>query len=91
MSELRFQTSETVSCRKSLGNYVKNLKGPFNNADFIAVGGVTKDNILSFFKMGYLGVGMGSSLIKTDFLKNNDWNSLDKHIKDTLKAIDEFL
>lgn len=71
--------------------YVKNLKGPFNNADFIAVGGVTKDNILSFFKMGYLGVGMGSSLIKTDFLKNNDWNSLDKHIKDTLKAIDEFL
>ena len=71
--------------------YVKNLKGPFNNADFIAVGGVTKDNILSFFKMGYLGVGIGSSLIKTDFLKNNDWNSLDKHIKDTLKAIDEFL
>ncbi len=71
--------------------YVKNLKGPFNNADFIAVGGVTKDNILSFFKMGYLGVGMGSSLIKTDFLKNNDWDSLDKHIKDTLKAIDEFL
>ena len=71
--------------------YVKNLKGPFNNADFIAVGGVTKNNILSFFKMGYLGVGMGSSLIKTDFLKNNDWDSLDKHIKDTLKAIDEFL
>ena len=71
--------------------YVKNLKGPFNNADFIAVGGVTKDNIMSFFKMGYLGVGMGSSLIKTDFLKNNDWDSLDKHIKDTLKAIDEFL
>ena len=71
--------------------YVKNLKGPFNKAEFIAVGGVTRDNILSFFKMGYLGVGMGSSLIKTDFLKNNDWDSLDKHIKDTLKAIDEFL
>ena len=71
--------------------YVKNLKGPFNNADFIAVGGVTKDNILSFFKMGYLGVGMGSSLIKTDFLKNNDWDSLDKHIKDILKIINEFL
>ena len=71
--------------------YVKNLKGPFNNAEFIAVGGVTKENILSFFKMGYLGVGMGSSLIKTDFLKNNDWDSLDKHIKDILKIINEFL
>ena len=71
--------------------YVKNLKGPFNNAEFIAVGGVTKENILSFFKMGYLGVGMGSSLIKTDFLKNNDWESLDKHIKDILKIINEFL
>ena len=71
--------------------YVKNLKGPFNNTEFIAVGGVTKENILSFFKMGYLGVGMGSSLIKTDFLKNNDWESLDKHIKDILKIINEFL
>ena len=71
--------------------YVKNLKGPFNNAEFIAVGGVTRDNILSFFKMGYLGVGMGSSLIKTDFLKNNDWESLDKHIKDILKIINDFL
>ncbi len=71
--------------------YVKNLKGPFNKAEFIAVGGVTRDNILSFFKMGYLGVGMGSSLIKTDFLKNNDWESLDKHIKDILKIINEFL
>ena len=71
--------------------YVKNLKGPFNNAEFIAVGGVTKDNILSFFKMGYIGVGMGSSLIKTDFLKNNDWEALDKHIKSIQELLSNFL
>ena len=71
--------------------YVKNLKGPFNNADFLAVGGVTKDNITDFFKMGYVGVGMGSSLIKNEFLKNDDWDALDKHIKDILNLINDFL
>lgn len=71
--------------------YIKNLKGPFNNTEFIAVGGITKDNILSFFKMGYFGVGMGSSLIKNEFLKNDDWNSLDTHIKSILEIVDEFL
>ena len=67
--------------------YIKNLKGPFNNAEFIAVGGVSQNNILSFFKMGYIGVGMGSSLIKNEFLKNDDWESLDKHIKSIAELI----
>jgi 2-dehydro-3-deoxyphosphogluconate aldolase/(4S)-4-hydroxy-2-oxoglutarate aldolase len=73
------------------GSYVKNLKGPFNNAEFLAVGGVTASNILSFFQMGYSGVGMGSSLIKNKFLNNNDWKALDSHVKNILETIKEYL
>ena len=71
--------------------YIKNLKGPFSNAEFIAVGGVTKANILSFFQMGYSGVGMGSSLIKNEFLENDNWEALDRHIKEILEIIKEYL
>jgi 2-dehydro-3-deoxyphosphogluconate aldolase/(4S)-4-hydroxy-2-oxoglutarate aldolase len=63
-------------------SYIKNLKGPFNNAEFMAVGGVEKNNIRDFFKAGFKSVGMGSSLIKKDCLENQDWKSLDIHVKE---------
>ena len=72
-------------------SYINNLMGPFDKVEFMAVGGVEKDNITDFFKMGYVGVGMGSSLIKNEFLKNNNWGALDKHIKDILNRINDFL
>ena len=68
--------------------YVKNLKGPFNNADFIAVGGVTKDNITDFFKAGFKSVGMGSSLIKKSYLESKDWEKLEKHVKEIAEIIE---
>lgn len=69
-------------------SYIKNLKGPFGNIEFMAVGGVEKDNIEDFFKAGFRSVGMGSSLIKKDYLKNQDWDSLDKHVGEIKKIID---
>ena len=69
-------------------SYIKNLKGPFGNIEFMAVGGVEKDNIEDFFKAGFRSVGMGSSLIKKDYLKNQDWDSLDKHVEEIKKIID---
>ena len=86
-----FRLQKLFTAENLSETYVKNLKGPFNNADFLAVGGVTNDNITDFFKMGYVGVGMGSSLIKNEFLKNNNWGALDKHIKDILNRINDFL
>ena len=47
-----------------------------------------KDNIEDFFKAGFRSVGMGSSLIKKDYLKNQDWDSLDKHVGEIKKIID---
>lgn len=69
-------------------SYIKNLKGPFGKIEFMAVGGVEKDNIEDFFKAGFRSVGMGSSLIKKDYLKNQDWDSLDKHVGEIKKIID---
>jgi len=44
-------------------NYIKSLKGPFPQAEFVAVGGVREDNIKEFLRMGFQGVAIGSNLV----------------------------
>lgn len=43
-------------------DYVKHLKGPFPNYDFIATGGIGSHNAAEYIESGYAGVGIGSSL-----------------------------
>ena len=64
-------------------SYIKNLKGPFDNVEFMAVGGVEKDNITDFFRAGFVSVGMGSSLIKKAYLE-----SMEKHVKEIKNIVE---
>ena len=68
-------------------SYINNLKGPFDKVEFMAVGGVEKDNITDFFKAGFKSVGMGSSLIKKSYLESKDWENLEKHVKEIAEII----
>jgi 2-dehydro-3-deoxyphosphogluconate aldolase/(4S)-4-hydroxy-2-oxoglutarate aldolase len=43
--------------------YIKALRGPFPDLDFIPTGGVNPGNIAEFFAAGAFAVGMGSDLI----------------------------
>jgi len=43
--------------------YIKSLKGPFPNTDYVAVGGVNQNNVAEFFKAGFSGVAIGSNLV----------------------------
>ena len=69
-------------------SYIKNLKGPFDNVEFMAVGGVEKDNITDFFRAGFVSVGMGSSLIKKTYLESQDWESMEKHVKEIKNIVE---
>ena len=69
-------------------SYINNLKGPFDKVEFMAVGGVEKDNITDFFKAGFKSVGMGSSLIKKSYLESKDWEKLEKHVKEIAEIIE---
>ena len=53
--------------------YLKALKGPYDEANYIAIGGVTIDNINDYFKEGYMGVGIASNLIPPSVLKDENW------------------
>lgn len=44
-------------------SYLKSLKGPFPEIDFVAVGGVTACNARSFLENGFAGIAAGSNLV----------------------------
>lgn len=43
--------------------FIKAMKGPFPNVEFVATGGVSLENIAQWFEAGALAVGMGGSLM----------------------------
>lgn len=47
-------------------DYFKALLGPFNNVKFIAVGDISLNNALGWFKAGVVAIGIGSSLTNGD-------------------------
>ena len=47
-------------------DYFKALLGPLNNVKFIAVGDISLNNALGWFKAGVVGIGIGSSLTNGD-------------------------
>jgi len=56
-------------------NYVKSLKGPFEQGDYVAIGGVSPENFKEFLAAGYLGVGMASNLVPNEAAAKGDWNA----------------
>ena len=57
-------------------DYIKQLRGPIDNVDFLAVGGVRLDNISEFMKAGCIGIGIGGSVIRKEIVESKDWSTL---------------
>jgi len=63
--------------------YFKEIKGPFQNVKLLACGGVTPDNIKSFFSNGASAVAFGASVFKKEWLKSREFS----RITDCIKAL----
>jgi 2-dehydro-3-deoxyphosphogluconate aldolase / (4S)-4-hydroxy-2-oxoglutarate aldolase len=61
--------------------YIKDLKGPFPDIPVMPTGGVNKDNLADWFKVGVVAVGAGSSLCPKDMMKNGDYDQITKVAK----------
>lgn len=68
-------------------NYIKNLKGPFPDTDYIAVGGVSPANIHTFLNQGYIGVGIGSSLFPKDYITTKNWTTAAEYLTNFLSPL----
>lgn len=52
--------------------YIKSLKGPFDETEYVAICGVNKDNIADFMHEGYIGVGIGSNMVPREAMEKSD-------------------
>jgi len=53
--------------------YIKDLKGPFPDIPVMPTGGVDKDNVAEWFKVGVVAVGAGSSLCPKNLVLDEDF------------------
>lgn len=68
--------------------YIKSLKGPFNNTEYVAVGGVNAKNISSFFAAGFLGAGIGGGLVPAGILNEQRWDAVTEHVRALLHQVE---
>ncbi|MCG9793718.1 bifunctional 4-hydroxy-2-oxoglutarate aldolase/2-dehydro-3-deoxy-phosphogluconate aldolase [Flavobacterium algicola] len=59
--------------------FIKDVSAPLNEIKLLPTGGVSAENIDSFFKAGAVGVGMGSSLFDKKMIDNGDFEALKNH------------
>ncbi len=70
--------------------FIKDVLAPLNEVKLLPTGGVSLDNIRSFFEVGVVGVGMGSSLINKELVKTKNWEALTRHLAAVKKQIEGF-
>lgn len=68
-------------------NYIKALRAPLSHVKFMAVGGVSRENIKEFVDCGCIGVGVGGSLVKNEYIEAGKFDEITKIAKDFVSAI----
>lgn len=71
--------------------YIKDVLAPLNKIKLLPTGGVSKENIKSFFEAGAIGAGMGSSLLNKELIAKKDFEGLEKHFVEIRNEIKDFL
>lgn len=67
--------------------YIKSLKGPFDGTDYVAVGGVSPNNIRTFLQNGFIGVGIGSNLFPKEYAAHGQWDLAAQAVANLVKSI----
>lgn len=61
-------------------DYFKEIKGPLNNIELLACGGVNPENIASFFSNGASAVAFGGSVFKKELIEARKFSRIEKSI-----------
>ncbi|MEK6715098.1 MAG: bifunctional 4-hydroxy-2-oxoglutarate aldolase/2-dehydro-3-deoxy-phosphogluconate aldolase [Candidatus Omnitrophota bacterium] len=67
--------------------YFKEIKGPFNDIELLACGGVTPENLKDYFANGATAAAFGGSVFKKEWLKARDFANIGQAIKRYLEAL----
>jgi 2-dehydro-3-deoxyphosphogluconate aldolase/(4S)-4-hydroxy-2-oxoglutarate aldolase len=67
-------------------SYIRELRGPFDDIDLVAVGGVTPDNLRDYFDAGVRAVGVSSALFGKAALREKDVKELSRNVRKFVEA-----
>lgn len=56
--------------------YIKDIQAPLENIPIIATGGINLENMHSYFEAGAAAVGIGSQLIQSKLIENDEFEKL---------------
>jgi 2-dehydro-3-deoxyphosphogluconate aldolase/(4S)-4-hydroxy-2-oxoglutarate aldolase len=68
--------------------YLKSLRGPFPDTDFVPSGGVSRDNAREFLAAGALAVFAGSELVPPDAVVSGDSAEVARRAREFRSALD---
>ena len=67
-------------------SYFREIKGPFNDIELLACGGVNAGNIKAFFAYGASAAAFGGSIFKNDLMESGNFDAIERSIKELIAA-----
>lgn len=69
--------------------YLKAVRGPLSHIPLMMVGGISEDNIGEFLKAGAVSFGVGSNILKREYIRNQDYEAVTELARTYLSRIKE--
>jgi 2-dehydro-3-deoxyphosphogluconate aldolase/(4S)-4-hydroxy-2-oxoglutarate aldolase len=66
--------------------YLKEIKGPFNDIQLLACSGVTPENLKEYFACGASAASFGASVFRREWLEQAAYNNIGKEIDRFVEA-----
>ena len=66
---------------------LKSLKGPFDNIEFLACGGVNPENMKDYFRNGASIVAIGSQIFNLDWITQKDYVLVEKSARKFVELV----
>ncbi|WP_419874641.1 bifunctional 4-hydroxy-2-oxoglutarate aldolase/2-dehydro-3-deoxy-phosphogluconate aldolase [Candidatus Pristimantibacillus sp. PTI5] len=67
--------------------YLQEIRGPLDSIPMIATGGVDLHNIADYFKAGANAVGMGSKLVKLEWVREGKFDQVTERARQFVEAV----
>lgn len=67
--------------------YLKDLQGPFDKTQFMAIGGVNAENAADFLRAGYQSIGLASALMPKAAVAAGDWQTCENQVRKIVEQV----
>lgn len=69
-------------------SYIKAVKAPLSHIKFLAVGGISENNMIDYLNAGVSGFGVGSNIVSKKLIDSGDYSEITKLAKKYTKVIE---